>query len=81
MPLFGQVKNILPLVAHMMDSEGDVPVVWITVKECLHIAEPLLFGCPLFRKFREPNKTAELKGNSIATLLGIGVENLRLDRH
>ena len=31
----------------------------------LTTAKPLMFACPLFRKFREPNKTAKLKGMNI----------------
>ena len=43
--------------------------------------KPLTFTCPLFR---EPKKTAKLKGaniDTIPTLICIGVENLRLAHH
>ena len=30
------------------------------------IVKPLMFACPLFREFREPNKTAKLKGANIS---------------
>ena len=31
----------------------------------LHTVKPLMFACPVFCKFREPNKTAKLKGANI----------------
>jgi len=40
--------------------------------------KPLVFACPLFREFREPNNTAKLEGTDIDTipaLIGIGLEN------
>ena len=34
--------------------------------------KPLIFACPLFREFREPNKTAKLKGANINCMPKIG---------
>ena len=46
--------------------------------------KPLLFKCPLFRKFRDTYKAAKLKGTNIytvATLIIISIENLQLTHH
>jgi len=46
--------------------------------------KPLLFACPLFRKFRESKKTAKLNDtniDTIPTLISFGVENLQLAHH
>ena len=45
---------------------------------------PLMFDCPFFCRFHEPDKTAKLLGMSIdtiPTLVCIGVLNLWLSRH
>jgi len=49
-----------------------------------YISKPLMFTCPLFHEFHEPNKNAKLKGANADTVpisFGITVEKLRMAHH